>query len=293
MRKSFILAMSAALILSSCDTYTGTGAYTGSMLGSILGSAIGGINDGPHGSDVGTIVGMAAGAVVGAAIGNEADQRRQADLDQYQRDRAERAAARERRSQYDHGYPAQSPYSYQDNTQGSVTVGDNSNYGSGFDATNSGDDRIYDFNSSDYTSNTSTQQPQTTLPMQSSVEDLAKGMSYEPNIEIRNARFIDDTEDGKLQRGELAKIIFEVYNRGQEPLYDIQPTVIEATGNRHIFISPNMHVEKLLPGKGIRYTAVIKADSRLKEGTVKFCVSVVRGNKAISKVSEFNIPTIK
>lgn len=288
MKKSLIIALSAAVLFSSCDTYTGAGAYTGTMLGSILGSAIGGISDGPHGSDVGTIVGMAGGAIIGGAIGQAADQRRQADIDQYQQDRAERAAARARRSQVQQSQSSQQQSQY-DETE--VSVDDS--YDSGFDATNSGDDRLYDFNGSDYTGNESTQQPQTNMPLQSSVEDLAKGMTYNPNIEIRNARFIDDSQDGRLSRGELAKIIFEVYNRGQQTVYDLQPTVVETTGNRHIFISPNMHVEKLLPGKGIRYTAVIKADNRLKNGAAKFCVSVVMGNKTISKVSEFNIPTVK
>ena len=38
-------------------------------------------------------------------------------------------------------------------------------------------------------------------------------------------------------------------NRGTQPLVDIVPTVVEVTGNRHIYISPNMHVEKIMPGK--------------------------------------------
>jgi uncharacterized protein YcfJ len=285
MKNYLIYAMSAVLLFSSCDTYTGAGAYTGTMLGSILGSAIGGISDGPRGSDIGTIVGMAGGAVVGGAIGSAADKRREADLEEYQHDKAARAAARARRSQVQGS-------GYSDDTYVPSNP-DDENYGSGFDATNSGDDRIYDFNSSDYTDNKTTQTPQTTMPLESSVESLAENMTYTPNVEVRNARFIDDTQDGRLQRGELAKIIFEVYNKGSQPIYDLQPTVIEATGNRHIFISPNMHVEKLMPGKGLRYTALIKADNRIKNGTVKFCVSVVVGNKNISKVSEFTIPTIK
>ena len=285
MKNYLIYAMSAVLLFSSCDTYTGAGAYTGTMLGSILGSAIGGISDGPRGSDIGTIVGMAGGAVVGGAIGSAADKRREADLEEYQHDKAARAAARARRSQVQGS-------GYSDDTYVPSNP-DDENYGSGFDATNSGDDRIYDFNSSDYTDNKTTQTPQTTMPLESSVESLAENMTYTPNVEVRNARFIDDTQDGRLQRGELAKIIFEVYNKGSQPIYDLQPTVVEATGNRHIFISPNMHVEKLMPGKGLRYTALIKADNRIKNGTVKFCVSVVVGNKNISKVSEFTIPTIK
>ena len=69
MRKVFIMSVCAAVLLSGCGTYAGSGAFTGAHFGSILGSAIGGITDGPRGSDVGTILGMAGGAVIGAAIG--------------------------------------------------------------------------------------------------------------------------------------------------------------------------------------------------------------------------------
>lgn len=272
MKKSLILGMSAVLLFGSCDSYTGAGAYMGTTLGSIFGSAIGGIADGPRGSDIGTVVGMAGGAIVGAAIGNAADQQKQQqrdeDMAQYRRDKEEMAARRAQRQ-------------------------NDTTYDSGFDSTNSGDDRIYDFNGSDYTGDVSTQQAETTMPMQSSVEDLANNLQYSPSIEIRNARFIDDNEDGKIERGEMSKVIFEVYNRGKQTLYDVVPTVVEASGNKHIFISPNMHVEQLAPGKGIRYTALIKADNRLKDGNARICVSVVQGGKSISKVSEFNIPTVK
>lgn len=281
MKKTIILGMSAVLVMSSCGTYTGAGAYTGTTLGSVLGSAIGGIADGPRGSDLGTIVGMVGGAVIGSAIGSAQDQKRQQDIDQYSRDKAERAAARAaRQHQSSQRQVEAQPY-------------DNSSYDSGFDSSNSGDDRIYDFNSSDYTGDYSAQEPQINMPMHSSVEGLTSGLKYSPNIVIRNARFVDDNQDGQISRGELSKIIFEVVNTDSEPIYDVQPTVVEMTANKHIFISPNMHVEKIMPGKGIRYTALVKADSRLKDGSAKFCVSVVQGNQAISKVTEFNIPTRK
>ena len=247
MKKSLTIALSSLLILSGCDTYAGSSAYLGSNIGAILGSAIGGINDGPRGSDVGTIIGMAGGAVVGAIIGNSADQRAHDEMVEH------REAVKQRRMEQQQNEMPESNYS----------SNDTDNYTSGFDATNSGDDRIYDFSSSDYTGNYSA------------------------------ARFVDDNEDGKIQRDEICKIIFEVINRGNQPLTDVVPTVIEANGNRHIFISPSMHIESIAPGKGIRYTAVIKADSRLKEGNARFCVSVIQGGEAISKVSEFNIPTIR
>ena len=288
MKKNLIIGLSAVLLLGSCDTYTGMGAYTGSTLGSIFGSAIGGIAGGPRGSDVGTIVGMVGGAVAGAAIGNVADQQReqqrQDDLDQYHRDKAQRDAARMQRQQNDGSYDSGN-YNGSSNGIGS--------YDSGFDATNSGDDRIYDFNGSDYTGSMTTQQPQTTMPMHSSVEDMTGNLKYSPSIEIKNARFLDDNQDGKIERGEMSKVIFEIFNRSQTTLYDIVPTVVEATGNKHILISPSMHVEKLAPGQGIRYTALVLGDNRIKDGSAKICVSVVQGGKSISKISEFNIPTLK
>lgn len=277
MKKSLVIGMSALLLLGSCDTYTGAGAYMGTTLGSIFGSAIGGIAGGPHGSDVGTVVGMIGGAVAGAAIGQATDEKqqaqREADMADMRARRAERQAARARAQQ-----------------------SDNYNYGStdsGFDASNSGDDRLYNFNGSDYTGSYSATQPQETMPMESSVENLAGNLKYTPNIEIKNARFVDDNKDGKIERGEMSKIIFEVYNRGNQTLYDVVPTVVESTGNRHIIISPNMHVESIQPNKGIRYTALVKADNRLKDGSAKFCLSVVQGEKKISKVCEFDIPTVR
>lgn len=289
MGKSFIIGMSALLLLGSCDTYTGTGAYMGSTLGSIFGSAIGGIAGGPHGSDVGTIVGMVGGAVAGAAIGQATDQKQQAQREADIADMRARRAERQARRQGSYGND--NTYGY-GNNYGYDNQGD-ANSGSGFDANNGGDDRIYDFKGSDYSGNYSARQPDVNMPMQSSVDNLAENLKYTPDIEIKNARFVDDNQDGKIERGELSKVIFEVYNRGNHTLYDVVPTVVEATGNRHIMISPNMHVESIQPGKGIRYTALVKADNRLKDGNAQFCVSVVQGNKKISKVCEFDIPTAR
>lgn len=278
--KHNIIALTAAMLLASCGTYTGQGAYTGASFGSILGSAIGGISNGPRGSDIGTIVGMAGGAIIGGVIGQQADQQRQADLAQYRNEKAERAAR--------HNNDNYGSNSYDNNY--------NSNYNDSddvIDPTNSGDDRLYDFSSSDYTGTYSAQQPFTQMPASSSVDDLLQGMKYAPHIEIRNARIVDANQDNIISRGELCKVIFEVYNTGQSTLHDIQPTVVEATGNRHLFISPGMHVEQLQTGAGIRYTAMLKADNRLGDGMAHICLSVVQGENAISKVTEFTVPTSK
>ena len=266
----------------------------GGSLGSILGSAIGGLSGGPRGSDMGTIIGMAGGAAVGAVIGSQADQKQQQQVEQYQRDKARRAERRVARSQQQNsigqsGYD-QSGYGqrgYDQPVYGTPNSEDNSDV---FDSTNSGDDRLYDFNGKDYVGDYSAQQPTTVMPS-SKMEALGSNWSYSPTLEIVNARFVDSNEDNTLNRNETCKVIFEIMNRGNIPVYDVVPTVVENTGNKHIYISPSIHVEKITPGRGIRYTAMVKADNRLKNGMAHFCVSVIHEGKSISKVNEFNIPT--
>lgn len=266
MKKVILLMLCSSLVMGSCDTYTGSGAYAGGSIGSILGSAIGGLSGGPRGSDMGTIIGMAGGAVVGAFIGSQADQA-QADREAaYQQDRVERRSG--------------SDYS-------NTPVTDNPEI---FDSNNGGDDRLYDFKGKDYTGDYSAQQPTTSMPT-ATVEELGARFSYSPTLEIVNARFVDNNEDNCLNRNETCKVIFEIVNRGHAPVYDVVPTVVETTGNKHIFISPSIHVEKISPGSGVRYTAIVKADRKLKDGMARFCVSVIHEGKSISKVNVFNIPT--
>lgn len=266
MKKVILLMLCSSLVMSSCDTYTGSGAYAGGSIGSILGSAIGGLSGGPRGSDMGTIIGMAGGAVVGAVIGSQADQAHADREAAYQQDRVERRSG--------------SDYS-------NTPVTDNPEI---FDSNNGGDDRLYDFKGKDYTGDYSAQQPTTSMPT-ATVEELGARFSYSPTLEIVNARFVDDNEDNCLNRNETCKVIFEIVNRGYKPVYDVVPTVVETTGNKHIFISPSIHVEKISPGSGVRYTAMVKADRKLKDGMARFCVSVIHEGKSISKVNEFNIPT--
>lgn len=251
MKKMMALAVGATLLLSSCSSYTGAGAYTGAQFGSILGSAIGGISGGPRGSDIGTIVGMAGGAMVGATIGNAADHKA--------------------RGKMDNDYPS--------------NRGGYDSTNSGFDSTNSGDDRI-DFDGGDAaTGNYEYKQP-------SSPADNVYTHSA-PTMEIRNARFIDADGDDTISRGEMCKVVFEVYNNGLQPVYNVVPTVAEMTGNKHIYISQPICVEKIGAYKGVRYTAMVKADNRLKYGTIKLCCSVLQNGEAISKVTEFNVETRK
>ena len=250
MRKTLVLSVGALLLLSSCGTYTAEGAYTGGTFGSIIGSAIGGITGGPRGSDVGTLIGMAGGAAVGAVIGAAADDAQQRRYEDYRAARRQRhQEPRPDQRRYDDGYTDES----------------------GFDSTNSGDDRLYGFGE-DLSS--------TVTPANTSV------------LEIRHARVIDKNRDGVLNRGEEAMVVFEVFNTSSETVYRVQPSVAEVTGNRHIRISENVLVESIRPGKGIRYTAVLKADDRLRDGDAVIRVGVFQGNREVnSQTQEFTIKT--
>jgi hypothetical protein len=257
MKKICLVSVSALLLLSSCGTYTGMGAYTGGTFGSIIGSAIGGISGGRHGSNVGTLIGMAGGAMVGAAVGAAADDAQRRQYEEYQADRQQRMENRQR--QYDR------------QAQGSYDQADDS----GFDPSGSGDDRLYGFGEDFGTAPTL------------KISKLA-------NLEIRNARILDASRDGELTRGEEARMVFEIYNNSNDPAYQVQPSVAETTGNKHIRISENVLVECILPGKGIRYTAVIKADDRLKDGEAVIRIGVFQRNQEItSQTREFRIKTSK
>jgi len=250
MKKILVISACGLLVLSSCGTYTGAGAYAGGSFGSIIGSAIGGIAGGRHGSDIGTLIGMAGGAAVGAAVGSAADRTERQQYEEYR-------SARQQRFQND-----DSRYDRTDDDRRYV------------DETNSGDDRLYGFGEDFSSSVSSTTAAET------------------PAIEIRNPRLLDASRDGVLTRSEELRMVFEVYNNSAKPIYHIQPTVAEITSNRHIRVSQNVLVESIMPGKGIRYTAVIKADDRLKDGEAVFRISVLHNNKEVtSQTQEFSIQT--
>ena len=236
------------------------GAMTGGTFGSIIGSAIGGISGGRHGSDVGTLIGMAGGAMVGAAVGAAADDAQRRQYEEYQADRQQRMERRQR------SYDRQSQNRYEQQTDES-----------GFDPSGSGDDRLYGFGEDFGT---------TTAPTYK--------IDKRADLEIRNARIVDASHDGQLSRGEEARMVFEVFNNSSDPAYQVQPSVAETTGNKHIRISENVLVECIAPGKGIRYTAVIKADNHLKDGEAVIRIGVFQRNQEItSQTRDFMIKTSK
>lgn len=248
MKKILVISACSLMLLTSCGSYTASGAYTGGTFGSIIGSAIGGIAGGPRGSDIGTLIGMAGGAAVGAAVGSAADKAQQQRYEDYMTARQQRTIE------------SRQPQTYQNYSD---TEGD--------------DDRLYGFD----------EHFNTTVPRTVTTDALS-------GLEIRNPRLVDASRDGELTRGEEARMVFEVFNVSSKPAFGVLPTVMEVTGNKHIRVSENVLVECIQPGKGIRYTAVIKTDDRLKDGEAVFHIGVMQKNKEIpSQSREFRIRTSK
>lgn len=298
MKKTFVLLLCASMMLTGCTTGAGTGAYAGSTLGALLGSAIGGIAGGPRGSDIGTLVGMAGGAAVGGALGAKADQQQQ-EYQNYEDARFEQKYMEHRRAAtagnkgYDSRYDDDVYRGYDNRNDDYANGGGYDD--SGFDPTNSGDDVLYDFNGSDYTGNYTASHPERVMPS-SSFDNIDTPANVEDKLplEVRNARFVDDNQDHKLSGDELSKVIFEIYNVSGSTVYDVQPMVVETTGNKRIYVSNSIHVERIVPGKGVRYTAMVKGGKKLKDGTACFRIYAVQGNgNVVSNVSEFNITTAR
>ena len=272
MKKICLLLMCPLLLLTGCATYTGQGAAMGGSFGAILGSAIGGISGGRRGSDIGTLIGVASGAAIGAAVGSAADRQVAEEKAEYRRRQAQR--------DYESGrVPESAPYNVDD---------------SGFDAQNRGDDRI-DFDGAGPRNGRGTYSaasPRVYTPTDGA--DPGYRVKYNSLIEIRNARVIDADHNGVLRAGEECKVTFEIMNNSSKTLYDVQPTVFDVTGNKHIHISPNLHVESIAPNSGIRYTASILAGPKLKDGTIVIRIAVAQGNREItSQVQEFTVRTAR
>ncbi len=300
MKKGLTLIVGAALIVSSCTSYTGAGAYMGTSLGSILGSAIGGIAGGPRGSDIGTIVGMAGGAVVGSAIGAAADNRENArQYDESRQSQRQTTQSNRHRSNivrynagqngtYDGQYDRSQNY---DNGQSAGQYSPDEI----FDGTNSADDRI-DFDAPAPARQNLLAQPSDTIRRSNSggstVESVAmSALDHSIRLSLRNVRFTDTDGDGALSRDEIGKVTFEIYNVGETPVYAINPSVVEQGDGGNLYISPSILVESIDPGKGIRYTATVKGSRRLRNGQQQLYVSAMQGGKPVSHVTVLNVTT--
>ncbi|WP_418697738.1 glycine zipper family protein [Bacteroides sp.] len=119
-------------------------------------------------------------------------------------------------------------------------------------------------------------------------QEMPSAVGY---LRIHNIRFIDDSRDHVINSNEHCKVIFEIVNEGDRTAYNVVPIVAETSGMKRIYISPSVMIEQMAPGDGMKYTASIHAEERIKTGniTLHIAVSDEYGNEY--DWQEFSLPT--
>ena len=110
---------------------------------------------------------------------------------------------------------------------------------------------------------------------------------------IENIRFIDANRNRTINPNESSKIIFDIYNDGDETVYNVVPVVQDMSDSKAISISPSAMIERILPGTGYRYTATLFADKKLKSGTITIRVAVTSENGIMGDWQEFTLDCVK
>ncbi len=98
-------------------------------------------------------------------------------------------------------------------------------------------------------------------------------------LEVSNVNFLDANNNHRLDNGEKAYIVFDIYNRSGKTLCNVSPNI--TCNSKRVVISAPATVETILPGQGIRYTAAIVPTRKLRNEPLTFTVSFGTGNEQV------------
>ena len=98
-------------------------------------------------------------------------------------------------------------------------------------------------------------------------------------LEVSNVNFVDSNNNRRLDNGEKAYIVFDIYNRSQKTLYNVAPTI--KCSSKRVAISSPATVESVQPGQGIRYTAAVVPVRKLRNEPLTFTVSFGSGQEEV------------
>lgn len=98
-------------------------------------------------------------------------------------------------------------------------------------------------------------------------------------LEVSNVNFVDSNNNRRLDSGEKAYIVFDIYNRSQKTLYNVAPTI--KCSSKRVAISSPATVESVQPGQGIRYTAAVVPVRKLRNEPLTFTVSFGSGQEEV------------
>ena len=112
-------------------------------------------------------------------------------------------------------------------------------------------------------------------------------------LRVTNIRFIDDNRNHVIDAGESCKLVFDIVNEGEVPVYNVVPVIEELNGMKHLAISSSAQIAYMAVGDRIRYTATVVGGKKLKPGNALFRIYTTESNGMMSEMREFSLPTAK
>lgn len=107
-------------------------------------------------------------------------------------------------------------------------------------------------------------------------------------IEVTNVCFLDTNDNQCLDPSEEAYIEMEIYNRGDNTLYNLTPQIV--CSNSKVRFSTPATVSSISSGSGVRYKSAVIAPKHLSEETLQFTVYFSSGSSTV-EAKTFNIRT--
>lgn len=114
-------------------------------------------------------------------------------------------------------------------------------------------------------------------------------------LKVQNVSFRNEygKQTSSLRRNEECTLYFELKNVSRGELYAVEPAIYEADNNQQIAFSPSTCVEYVGAGQVIRYSAVVKGLSRLKNGTAQLVISASVDGSDFVDLTQLTVTTLK
>ena len=114
-----------------------------------------------------------------------------------------------------------------------------------------------------------------------------------PLVLMSNVHVVYSGNDEVVRRGDRCELVFDITNYSESPLINILPH-ITISGTSHLSVSPAETITRIGVGDKIRYTAVILADNKLKNGTATISITMVgKDDTPLSRTSKLSVLTTK
>lgn len=97
-------------------------------------------------------------------------------------------------------------------------------------------------------------------------------------LSVENLYFLDENNNKRLDEGEQAYIVFDIYNNASTTLYNVSPNI--TCNNRRIVISAPATIASIPPQKGVRYKAAVRASRSVNKDLV-FTISFGYGKQKV------------